>query len=703
MLTSLTSASADEPTGYSRPRSVERVSVRQDGSEAGFMDRLDPTKVVGTYRSASAMSDSGRYVAFTSRFVDFGLRDTNESTDVYIKDTKSGRLDIVSVGQDGTAGQGPCLIRDAEGNIKEKMAEASYDPILSANGRYVVFTSCAVNLVPGDTNLAPDVFIRDVKHQKTTRVSVDREGNDPDGPSGSPPGSSISIGVSMTPDAKFVGFTSSASDLVEGDTNCETDVFLAEMGTGKIERVNLSDGEEQSTSSCLVPVGPVNLTLSGGTARGVALSADARFVAFSSRATNLVPNDSNKGFDVFVRDRTKETTVLASPPLEDSPPDPQGIALGRESIITTATGQAISSDGRFVVFKSASPSLVPNDTNDAPDVFVYDMERNRVERVSVDSTASIEIQNDDLYDVASISGNGRFVVWESVTSNFIKRDGYVNAARSSVNIDEDIFLFDRRSGAQDWVSRPLGSDDFYPRDQGPDDVSGDPPRISVWPSLNSDGQLVSFYSDLENIVEGDSNSSGDIFIADFGKLVGTGDANTRSSEDRSLSDAGYASVRDHIGDVGIAARPGADITEVEVAWRPGLEDFFWSIDLDRMSSGHKGGGLDPSLLYGISFFVEDIRYEIRAQAVPGVDEPGYSRFGLFRCGEGLLCEEISRLQGGIGTTGRSVSVVMSALALPQSFSIPDARAAAFTAFGSYAGGIAKVLDQASLTEGTGSW
>ena len=149
---------------------------------------------------------------------------------------------------------------------------------ISGDDRFVVFTSSATNLVPGDTNSVDDVFVRDRQTGTTERVSVDSAGNQ---------GNAGSSGVGISGDGRFVVFTSSATNLVPGDTNSVADVFVRDRQTGTTERVSVDSAGNQGNAG----------------SSGVGISGDGRFVVFTSSATNLVPGDTNSVADVFVRVR----------------------------------------------------------------------------------------------------------------------------------------------------------------------------------------------------------------------------------------------------------------------------------------------------------------------------------------------------------------------------------------------------------------
>jgi archaellum component FlaF (FlaF/FlaG flagellin family) len=153
----------------------------------------------------------------------------------------------------------------------------SFIPAISADGRYVTFQSIASNLVPGDTNSTFDVFVRDRRSGTTQRVNVATDGTQANG-------DSFSLAISA--DGRYVTFQSIASNLVPGDTNDRTDVFVRDLRSGTTQRVSVATGGTQANGDSDIP----------------AISADGRYVAFESGASNLVPGDTNHSEDVFVRD-----------------------------------------------------------------------------------------------------------------------------------------------------------------------------------------------------------------------------------------------------------------------------------------------------------------------------------------------------------------------------------------------------------------
>ncbi len=270
------------------------------------------------------------------RFVGYSLPTPGPSPfpmgnyDVWVRNLRTGAVSKVSVAPDGTDANSRSLGLD-----------------LSATGRFAAFNSDASNLVDGDTNGSTDAFVRDLRAGVTTRVSVASDGSQANARVGE-------VGFSAT--GRYVLMVSAASNLVAGDTNGATDLFLHDTRTGTTTRVNVAD--DGSETNGFIELSPT-------------VSADGRFVAFTSTATNLVSGDTNGVADVFVRDLRRGHTRRVSVGLAGAESD------GR------STGALISAGGRYVAFGAVATNLVAGDTNGVQDVFVRDLVVGRTVRVSL--------------------------------------------------------------------------------------------------------------------------------------------------------------------------------------------------------------------------------------------------------------------------------------------------------------------------------
>ncbi len=312
---------------------------------------------------------------------------------------------------------------------------------ISANGRFVVFTSQATNLVAGDTNGAADVFVRDLVAGQTVRVSVSASGAQGNAASGESP-SDISA------DGGVVSFSSSASNLVAADTNRIRDVFAAVRATGAIELVSVAGDGSQAAA---------------GSSDASAISADGRFVAFASTAPNLVDGDTNLAADVFVHDRQTGSTVRASV-------STTGAQAPKASSLRPG---ALSATGRVVVFDTGS-SLAAGDTGGS-DVYLRDLQTGSTERVSVNGAGQGANAG---ASAATVSADGRYVSFESSATNLDPADA---------GSDEDVFVRDRSAGATRLVSN-----------------SGSAIQISQSAAISGDARFVAYASTAPDLAPADS-------------------------------------------------------------------------------------------------------------------------------------------------------------------------------------------------------
>ncbi len=272
--------------------------------------------------------------------------------------------------------------RVSVGSTSAQGNDESFEAVVSADGRYVAFTSFASNLVPGDTNDTYDVFVLDRVADVTRRVSVS---------STSAQGNDESFEPAVSADGRYVAFTSFASNLVPGDTNETLDVFVRDLTAETTQRVSVGPGGRQANNF----------------SQSAAISAHGRYVAFHSPASNLVAGDTNNGGDVFVRDLTAGTTQRVS-----VGPD------GRQANGTSSVS-VVSAPGRHVAFTSDASNLVAGDSNHASDAFVRKVMFGETRRVSVGHRG--RQGNGDSF-VSDIFGHGRYVAFSSRASNLVPGD-----------------------------------------------------------------------------------------------------------------------------------------------------------------------------------------------------------------------------------------------------------------------------------------
>jgi putative cell wall-binding protein len=346
----------------------------------GITSRISRTSAGGNpndYSYEPSISDDGNFVTYSSGAFNIVAGDTNGVHDVFVYNRAHGTTTRVSVATGGAQAVG---------------GDSGYSRI-SGDGRYVVFQSDATNLVDDDTNGAKDIFVHDRDTGNTTRWSVATGGAQANG-------DSRDASISRT--GYYVAFESQATNLVSGDTNGSADVFVRTRGIlayfpPSTARVSVSSAEAQANDDTDAP----------------SISADGRYVAFESYASNLVAGDTNGVGDVFVRDRVAGTTRRVS------------VATTGAQANGTSDYVSISPDGRYVAFSSLATNFVAGDTNTERDVFVHDTLRRTTRRASV-STSGVQANDRSFNFSRSITADGMRVAFHSQATNLVTGD--TNAA-----------------------------------------------------------------------------------------------------------------------------------------------------------------------------------------------------------------------------------------------------------------------------------
>jgi Tol biopolymer transport system component len=414
------------------------VFVHDEQTGATTRESLGSFGVQGNMWSVGAsLSEDGRYVTFSSGATNLVPGDVNNHPDVFVRDTSNGTMTLVSVSSSG-----------AQANNYSDSGQVSDD------GRYVSFTSQASNLVPNDTNAAGDVFVRDLQTGTTTRASLDANGAEGNGAGGG----------WMSADGRYVAFSGSGP-YVPIDTNLYEDVFLRDMQANTTVRASVSSSGVQGD----------------GASYGGSLSADGRYAAFESEATNLVTGDTNGFSDCFVHDFQSGATILVS------------LSSGGAQGNWVSNSPSLSRDGRYVVFDSIATNLVSGDTNGFRDVFVRDLQTGTTTRESVASNGA---QGDGDSYWAVISRGGRYVAFLSNATNLVPGD---------TNGVMDVFVRDRLTGRTTRASVDSAGV------QG--NQISDPNTAA---SISADGRFVAFDSRATNLVPDDSNGWDDVFLRDRG-------------------------------------------------------------------------------------------------------------------------------------------------------------------------------------------
>jgi len=413
---------------YGVAQVTERVDLGPGGTEGNGAADLP-------WPPSSVISADGRFVAFMSASNNLVSVDTNQTWDVFVRDRLAGVTELMSVDTSGAQANG---------------VSGLYGITITPDGRYVAFESAASNLVPGDTNGVRDVFLHDRTTGVTERVSLDSHGAQ---------GNASSMYPELSSDGRFVAFMSQASNLVAGDTNAASDVFIRDRLTSVTERVSLSTTNVQGNDYSTKP----------------AISSNGRFVAYESLANNLTAGDTNGALDIFIRDRQYQTTTRLS------------VASNGAQGNGHSTQAVISASGRIVSFTSTASNLVGGDTNGVVDVFVRDSQAGTTERMSV-STAGV--QGNGMSTGSTLSEDGRCVAFESASNNLTAGDTGAF----------DVFVRDRSLGTTERISVSTAGSQ----------ANGD----SEMGSISASGRFVVFRSLASNLVPADTNAYSDVFVHD---------------------------------------------------------------------------------------------------------------------------------------------------------------------------------------------
>ena len=404
---------------------IELVSV-STGGEQGDGHSLHP-----------ALSGDARFVAFGSISTNlvsgliinpgYGLEH------IYVHDRQTGITEPVDIGKDGSEAFGE-----------------SYGLDISADGRYVAYTSSADNLLDADSDFVSDIFVYDRQTKTTELISVS---------SNNVKGNDFSEFTSISGDGRFVVFSSNADNLIPSDNNDYYDVFIRDRLLGTTEIVsNSSSGVQGNADS----------------SHGV-ISSDGNFIVFQSIASNLVNGDTNLKSDIFVLNRT--TGLLRRISIPNSSAEANG----------DSRDPSVSLNGRFISYTSEATNLVGHDLNGKSDVFIYDTNTGLTQLVSLSSDGT---QGNNNSSSASISNDGQFVLFGSHAGNLVDRD---------FNNSIDVFLHDRSNGATQIMT--VSDDGVRTQSVG---LSGS--------TISADGQFVAFASYSDRLSTEDANGKADVLV-----------------------------------------------------------------------------------------------------------------------------------------------------------------------------------------------
>jgi len=424
------SAVAQGTVGCATDAIVCRVSLSSDGAQGNYDS--------GFYNSA--LSADGRLIAFPSYAGNLVPNDTNNMQDIFVHDRQTGTTTRVSVGSNG-----------------QQANDWSFEPSMTADGRYVTFVSIASTIVPDDTNNALDTFIHDRQTATTTRASV---------AAGTPDSDGAAINDAVSSDARYVTFTALTGSIISGDTSNIVAVFARDRQTGTTTLISISSTGVAGNGRSFDP----------------SITPDGRLIVFSSAATNLVSDDTNGEEDIFVHDRQTAMTTRVS------------LATNGDQSNGQSVYADISADGRYIVYETYASNLVVGDTNGVPDVLLHDRQTGDTTRVSVNMSGT---QGNNKAYLASISVDGRYVAFVSLASNLVTDD---------TNNNYDIFVRDLRTGVTRRVS--LNADG----EQGND-------RSYMFPAFSADGHIIAYESLADNLVADDTNERADVFVVDWQRLT----------------------------------------------------------------------------------------------------------------------------------------------------------------------------------------
>ncbi len=473
------------------------VSVNLAGTGGGNGDSLP-----------AGISTNGQYALFVSAASDLVPNDTNNANDVFVRDLVNGTTTLVSVNTSGSSGNGE-----------------SRSPVMTPDGRYVAFVSAATNLVAGDNNGIPDVFVRDLQAQTTTLVSVGATSSSLYSLLGS------SESPEITPDGRYVAFYSTASNLVAGITPMG-EVYVRDLTAGNtiwasagaralFQSVTGSTNESScnfsiSTNGQLVAFEACGSSSSGVLPSGIILrynaqsgltdlictnapvpiesfeyihdldmTPDGRFVAFVA----TVGNNSLTNTAIYLWDAQTGTNTLVSPD--------QNTGLPANGICDSPV---VSTNGRYVAFLSSATDLTANPLVGNYHLYLRDVQAGTTTLVDVDTNgmgAGVSAVT-----VPSMTDDGSIVAFDAPDGNIVANDR---------NHDTDIFVRNLTAQTTEMVS---DHDPSLPSQTSSGGVAG-----FAAGSLSADGRYLAFFSDADNLIPGDTNGYRDVFVRD--QITGT--------------------------------------------------------------------------------------------------------------------------------------------------------------------------------------
>lgn len=377
--------------------------------------------------TTAAISADERFVVFSSEATNLASGDRNDSSDIFLRDRWLNQISRISVNNQGV-----------EGNAD------SIQPVIAANGRFIAFSSKATNFVAGETNTVADIFIYDMQTQQIRGINpLDSNGD--------------SLNPSISADGRWVVFESTASNLVVNDTNNAADIFLFDTQANQITRISVDAGGAQGNGTSIHPM----------------IAANGGVVVFESEASNLVSGDTNNSSDIFLYDITTRNV--------------QRISQATHQADKGSYYPAVTAEGKIVVFESEAMNLVANDTNSFAEIFIKDLTTGQIQRITAPNG---EPANSHAY-YPSVSANGRFIAFTTAATNLV--GGNPNALF-------DLLKYDRVTQQLERLNVNVAGEqtDFQ--------------SFKLPISLSSSGNYAVFTSNATNAVYGDDNLSLDVFV-----------------------------------------------------------------------------------------------------------------------------------------------------------------------------------------------
>ncbi|MBR0750398.1 PD40 domain-containing protein [Bradyrhizobium japonicum] len=452
--------------------SVTRVSTSATGVQADDQSHQP------------VLSADGTKVAFESYADNLVPGDTNGAPDIFVKDLATGAIALVSTNASGVQGD-----------------SWSYQPVFSPDGTKLAFSSASDNLVPGDTNQAWDVFVKDLATGAVTRVSTSASGAQADGFQNSNP--------IFSPDGTKVAFYSDADNLVPDDTDHLRDIFVKDLTTGAITLVGTSPYNGGAGTN-------------GGDQNGFTYAP-----SFSPDGTKIVFGSTTgfgAGNDIYIKDLSTGTTTLVSV-------SASGVHGNGGSY-----DPVFSPDGTKVAFYTFADNLVPGSSNiGIGNIVIKDLTTGVVTLVSANAGGAP--QNNGEAQKPMFSPDGTKIAFYSAADNLVPGvNGY------------EVYVKDLITGAVTVISTS---------------ASGMPANgYSQLPGFSADSTKLVFESSASNLVPGDTNGTSDIFVKEIGmpsvidvKLTDNGAAHVSTSgavffTDADTTDTHTASVASQSGNLG---------------------------------------------------------------------------------------------------------------------------------------------------------